>query len=96
MRKKQKEKTNKTRLERFADATEIPKDIFSGCSKLTTYNDNQLIVENYKGIMEYTNEKIRIKTGGRILCISGTALSICAITNCDILIEGKFNNVGWE
>ena len=96
MRRKPKEKPIKTRLERFAEATEIPKDIISGCSKLTTYNDNQIIVENYKGIMEYTNEKIRIKTGGRILCISGTSLTICAITESDILIEGKFNNVGWE
>lgn len=96
MRKKPKEKPSRTRLERFADVAEIPKDILSSCSKVTTYNDNQIIVENYKGIMEYTDEKIRIKTCGRILCISGTALSICAITDCDILIEGKFNNVGWE
>lgn len=96
MRKKPKEKPTKTRLERFADATEIPKDIFSGCSKLTTYNDNQIIVENYKCIMEYTDEKIRIKTGKKILYINGTSLSICAITDSDILIEGKFNNVGWE
>ena len=96
MRRKPKEKPIKTRLERFAEAAEMPKDIISGCSKLTTYNDNQIIVENYKGIMEYTNEKIRIKTGGRILCISGTSLTICAITESDILIEGKFNNVGWE
>ena len=96
MRKKPKEKPIKSRLERFAEATEIPKDIFSGCSKLTTYSDNQIIVENYKGIMEYTDEKIRIKTGGKILYISGTALTICAITESDILIEGKFKNVGWE
>lgn len=96
MRKKRSEKPVKTKLERFADAMEMPKDIVSNCSKITTYNDNQIIVENYRGILEYTNEKIRIKTCGRILCISGTMLSICAITDCDILIEGKFNSVGWE
>ena len=83
-------------MERFAEATEMPKDIFSGCSKITTYDDNQLIIENYKGIMEYTNEKIRIKTGNKILYIDGKSLTICAITDCDILIEGKFKNVGWE
>lgn len=96
MRKRRAEKPLKSKAERFADVMEMPKDILSECSKITTYGDNQIIIENYKGILEYTNEKIRIKTGGRILCISGASLSICAITECDILIEGKFNNVGWE
>lgn len=96
MRKKQKGNVKKTRLERFADAVDMPKDIIPDCAKITTYNDNQIIVENYKGIIEYTNEKIRIKTGGRILCISGCGMCISAITECDILIEGKFSSVGWE
>lgn len=95
MRKKQKSKT-KNRLERFAEVLEMPKDIISNCSKITSYNDNQVIVENYKGILEYTDEKIRIKTPDKILCLSGEALFINAITETDILIEGKFHNVGWE
>lgn len=96
MRKKQKDGHKRSRLERFADAVDIPKDIIPDCAKVTTYGDNQIIVENYKGIIEYSNEKIRIKTGGKILCISGNALGISAITDCDILIEGKFDSVGWE
>ena len=95
MRKKNKAET-KNRLERFAETLEMPKDVISNCSKITTYNDNQVIIENYKGILEYTNDKIRIKTPGRILCLSGEKLFINAITENDILIEGKFHNVGWE
>lgn len=96
MRKKQKDNRKKPRLERLADAVDLPKDIIPNCAKITTYSDNQIIVENYKGIIEYTNEKIRIKTGGKILCISGSDMCITAITDCDILIEGKFSSVGWE
>ena len=95
MRKKNKAET-KNRLERFAETLEMPKDVISNCSKITTYNDNQVIVENYKGILEYTDEKIRIKTPGKILCLCGEKLFINAITENDILIEGKFYNVGWE
>lgn len=86
----------KNRLERFAEALEMPKDVISNCSKITTYNDNQIIIENYKGILEYTNEKIRIKTPNKILCLDGLGLFINAITDTDILIEGKFHNVRWE
>ncbi len=83
-------------MEKFAEMLEMPKDLLSNCSKITSYNDNQVIVENYKGILEYTDEKIRIKTPDRILCLNGEKLFINAITENDILIEGKFHNVGWE
>lgn len=95
MKKNSKTQT-KSRLEKLAETLEMPKDVISNCAKITTYNDNQVIVENYKGILEYTDEKIRIKTPGRILCLSGEGLFINAITQTDILIEGKFCNVGWE
>ncbi len=95
MRKNKRQET-KTRMEKFAETLEMPKDVISNCSKITTYNDNQVIIENYKGILEYTDDKIRIKTPGRILCVSGEKLFINAITENDILIEGKFHNVGWE
>jgi len=95
LRKKHKTDT-KNRMERFAETIEMPKDVISNCSKITTYNDNQVIVENYKGILEYTNEKIRIKTPGKILCLNGEKLFINAITDTDILIEGKFFGMGWE
>ena len=92
-----KQKTEiKSRMEKFAETLEMPKDLISNCSKITSYNDNQVIVENYKGILEYTEDKIRIKTPGRILCLSGERLYINAITESDILIEGKFYNMGWE
>lgn len=95
MRKKKVQET-KSRMEKFAETLEMPKDVISNCAKITTYNDNQIIVENYKGILEYTDEKIRIKTPKKILCLTGTGLFINAITQNDILIEGKFSNVGWE
>ena len=95
LKRKNKEET-KSRIERFAEKLEIPKDVISACSKATIYNDNQLIIENYKGILEYTDEKIRIKTPLKILCICGEKLFINAITDTDILIEGKLFSMGWE
>ena len=86
----------KSRMEKFAETLEMPKDLLSNCSKITSYNDNQVIVENYKGILEYADDRIRIKTPGKILCLNGERLSINSITDSDILIEGKFYNMGWE
>lgn len=96
MRRTAAKKKSKSVSERLAEAIEMPKDILPSCAKITAYSDNQIIVENYKGILEYTNEKIRIKTCSGILCVSGRCLCIRAVTECDILIEGTFCNVGWE
>ena len=46
--------------------------------------------------IEYADDRIRIKTPGKILCLNGERLSINSITDSDILIEGKFYNMGWE
>ena len=96
MKKTAAKRSDGKRMERFADAIEMPKDVVASCSKITAYSDNQIIVENYKGILEYTNEKIRIKTCSGILLISGKNLCIRAVTDCDILIDGTFCSVGWE
>ena len=93
---KQKKEVHKSRMEKFAEKLEMPKDVVSNCSKITTYNDNQIIIENYKGVLEYGNEKIRIKTPNKILCINGEHIFINAITDTDILIEGKIHDMRWE
>lgn len=93
---KTKKEEYKSRMEKFAEKLEMPKDVVSNCSKITTYNDNQVIIENYKGILEYLNEKLRIKTPKKILCINGENLIISAITDTDILIEGKIHDMRWE
>lgn len=96
MRRRAKREQIKSKMERMAEAIDIPKDVVSGCSKITVYGDNQLIVENYKGILEYGDSIIRIKTGHKIMSVSGEKLSVCGITDNDIMIEGKFVSMGWE
>lgn len=95
-RRHRKEPPVKSRKERLADALDMPRDVVSGSTKMTAYNDNRLIIENYCGILEYSDQCIRIKTSRGILCVCGARLALCAITDCDILVEGKFNTVRWE
>ncbi len=96
MRKRQQKKDIKSLKERLAEAIDMPKDILSDCGKITVYNDNQMIVENYKGIIEYTEKLIRIKIFSGVLNIEGNLLTISAVTDTDVLIDGKFLNVRWE
>ena len=42
------------------DRLELPKDMMFGVPILTITGQNDLTVENYKGILEYREDKIRL------------------------------------
>ena len=45
----------------FFDKLHLPKDITQGAFILTAIGNNELYIENYKGILEYTTQCIRIQ-----------------------------------
>lgn len=83
----------KSRKERIAEMLEMPKEVILDVPKLTVYNDNQLTVENYSGIMEYGTEYIRLKTAGKTIAVRGKGLELRTITDIDVLIEGEISAI---
>jgi len=79
----------KSRKERMAELFDMPKEVVLDLPKLTVYSDNQLTVENYSGILQYTTEYIRLKTSGKTIGIGGKCLELRTITDIDVLIEGE-------
>ena len=63
-------KGKRTRLEQvrenvksnIVESLELPADIVYGAVIVTAMGRGQVLVENYKGIIEYTREKIRLQT----------------------------------
>ena len=55
----------KTFINRMADAANMPKDVVLGVPILTMTGQNEVSVENYRGIIEYTDLLIRIQTKNR-------------------------------
>lgn len=92
MREKRK-KQKQTRLER---ALEIPKEISSNEPKITIMGFNEMLIENYKGILEYQEFYIRVSTYIGILNINGFDLNLTEMTTDDILITGKIETIDFE
>lgn len=78
---------------KFQDAMEIPKELLKNYSRVTIIGGEDVWIENYKGIMEYSEEIIRLANN---ICIYGQNLSVEEITSEDILIIGKINNIEFE
>ena len=93
MKKCKKNQDQQNRKENIADTFKLPKDILLGFSILTAIGHKEIWIENYKGIIEYTEEQVSIQgKNGRII-ISGKNLSIDYYSNEDMKIVGNINQI---
>ena len=55
-----------------------------------------MVIENYKGILEYQDFYIRINTHIGIININGFDLDLNEMTSDDLLIKGKIESIDFE
>ena len=92
MSRKDKKKQRKLR-EIIADQMDIPKEITQDLSKLVIIGEKELNIENYKGIIEYDNHVVRVKTPGRNMRVEGHDLEIKTVTDDDIQVSGIIDKI---
>ena len=69
-------------------ALALPKEIVLNLPLITLYGNEELNLENYKGVVEYTAEVIRISTSKGILKIEGRGLLLKQVTSENISVTG--------
>lgn len=79
--------------ETISDALELPKDTFLNLPRIILTGSREVYIENYKGIIEYTDTLMRLNTGARLLKITGTGLGIVSIGADDITVGGEISSV---
>lgn len=90
---KQKKNYRASKLNKFL---EMPEELTSNEPKITIMGFNQMLIENYKGILEYQEFFIRINTYTGIININGFNLSLNEMTQDDIMVTGKIESVDFE
>ena len=75
---------------------EVPDEIALNVPKITILKFEQMLIENYKGILEYQDFFIRVKTNIGIINVNGFNLSLEEMTSDDIIINGKIESVDFE
>ncbi len=85
---------NRKRMrEKITELLELPKEIVLNIPRITMIGSSDMIVENYKGIIEYENNRIRLNTGSGPIAIKGSQLEIREITSEDIIISGDIKSL---
>lgn len=77
----------------LAEVLELPKDIILDLPKIIMIGNLQIYIENHKGILEYTDNRIRINIKNGTLRIIGKNLMLKNIVAEEIFIVGEINQV---
>lgn len=83
----------KSAKEKIVDSLKLPRDMMMGASIVTVTGNSQVLVENYRGILEYTPECIMLQGKACRIAICGCRLCIAYYTNEDMKIEGVISEI---
>ncbi len=74
----------------------LPKEIYSNTPKISILGFDEMVIENYKGILEYEEFFVRISTYIGIVNINGYNLKLENMTDDDIKVTGKIESFELE
>ncbi len=79
--------------QKMAEATNLPKDVVLGIPILTMTGRMELCIENYRGIIEYTDVLIRVQSKSGQIRVSGKRMQIEYYTNDEMKITGYIQSI---
>ncbi len=80
----------------IVESLELPRDIMYGAVIITAMGRSQILIENYKGIIEYTQEKIRLQTKNCQVTVQGKQLVVEYYTNEEMKITGFIQGILYD
>ena len=84
------------RRSRINRMLEIPQEVFSDIPKIVITGFDEMIVENFKGILEYEEYFVRINTHIGIINVNGFDLKLENMSEDDIKVSGKIESFDIE
>lgn len=88
-------KVNKLK-EKVSDKLSIPKDIVLNMPVIKVIGDREVIIENHKGILEYTSSSIKLKSVLGDLTLIGKGFQIKDISEDNIFIVGLIDSLSFN
>ena len=89
-------KKKKNKNSRINNILELPQEVVTNKPKITIVGFEELLIENYKSILEYEDFYIKINTYIGAININGFNLRLKEMTGDDIMVLGKIDSVDFE
>jgi sporulation protein YqfC len=82
--------------ETIANKLELPRDILLDLPKITILANNEINIENHKGVIIFEEEEIKINSTVGLISIYGKNFRILFIGGNTITLSGKFKSIVYE
>ena len=89
-------KKNNRKSRKINEILELPEEVVSNKPKFTIVGFEELLIENYKAILEYEDFYIKINTHIGAININGFNLRLKEMTGDDIMVTGKIDSIDFE
>jgi len=83
-------------LEELSEHLHLPADVIAGAPIITATGRNEICLENYKGIIEYNGDFIKVQTKACRICIEGKELNILYFTEDEMRITGFIHAIYYQ
>jgi sporulation protein YqfC len=93
--KKREKAERATYLEMISDSLKLPSDVLVGAPIITAFGRNEICIENYKSILEYNDNFIKILSKIGSIIIEGKNLKISYFTNDEMKITGLVHSISY-
>ncbi|MCR1952508.1 MULTISPECIES: sporulation protein YqfC [unclassified Clostridium] len=80
----------------IAETFDLPKDIVLNVPKITIIGNDEITIENHKGIILFERNIIKVNTKVKTINIEGENFEILYIGDSTITISGKFKSISYE
>lgn len=87
---------NKRKENRLEKLLEMPKEVVSNEPRITVSGFNEMLIENYKNILEYEEFYIKLNTYIGVININGFNLNLEKVSQDDIMVTGKIDSIDFE
>ncbi len=78
---------------RLAEFLELPLDTVVDLPRLVASGNQQLVIENHRGVIEYETSVIRVGTKLGELKITGSELALISVLKEELVIAGKIEQI---
>lgn len=87
-KKKKKLEPRSSYLEQLSCSLNLPADMIAGAPIITATGRNEICLENYKSIIEYNGDIVKVQAKSCKICIEGKELNILYFTEDEMKIKG--------
>ncbi|AHF07853.1 YabP/YqfC family sporulation protein [Desulfitobacterium metallireducens] len=78
------------------EALDFPPDVAGNGPKITITGRQEVLVENYQDIVEFTTEEIRLSTLEGELCLTGRGFILKTVLATELRIEGELDSLTFQ